>query len=363
MVRSLSGTLTTAVGSKNRRPYISCTIEDHINHLQQSVAASNTDGYNDCCIAADGSIIRVRVTRGMSAFAQSAQWQRITDPTVSSQWTTWNTFAGGSGNVFQDGGCAVAKTGGSINAYVQQGTGGNALWNWFSNDGGITWSGSPGAILSPPGAALIKGISSAGNSDVFFLYDVSGGDAIGATFFPTRWSALPTWTLSTVQAGAGLPVYSDGAKYIVAYSDGNALKLATCNSNATSWTAYPDIAPSTNTAIGRYNPRIALFDGLYQLVAVEVDSGFLTGSVYSYPRVRQSKDGIHWSNGVIYQDVSTTYGGKILKVTPPNTSRARYVLCRKPTDHPGGYCNGDIPHQADHIRAQPRGERDKDYRP
>src|SRR5260370_32079388 len=209
MVRSLSGTLTTAVGSKNRRPYISCTIEDHINHLQQSVAASNTDGYNDCCIAADGSIIRVRVTRGMSAFAQSAQWQRITDPTVGSQWTTWNTFAGGSGNVFQDGGCAVSRDAGTINAYCQQGTGGNALWNWFSNDGGQTWSGL-GTILSPPGSALIKGISSAGNADVFFQYDVSGGDNIGCSFWNgTSWSALQAWTLSPARSAQGLAVDSN----------------------------------------------------------------------------------------------------------------------------------------------------------
>ena len=31
--------------------------------------------------------------RGANAFQQTAQWQRITDPTNSSQWTTWNTFA------------------------------------------------------------------------------------------------------------------------------------------------------------------------------------------------------------------------------------------------------------------------------
>src|SRR6266852_1315116 len=170
MVRSLSGTLTTAVGAKNRRPYVSCTIEDHINHLQQSVTASNSEGYNDCCVANDGSIIRVRLTRGGNAFQQTFQWQRITDPTVGSQWTTWTTFAGSSAVTFQDGGCAVsANSSNTIRAFAQQGTGGTALWNWWSTDGGQTWSG-PSAIVTPPGAALIKGISSAGNNDVFFQY-------------------------------------------------------------------------------------------------------------------------------------------------------------------------------------------------
>jgi len=115
--RSLTAGLTNAVNAKVRRPYISCTIEDRINHLNSSVSASNSDAYNDCTIADDGAIIRVRVTRGASAFAQNAQWQRITDPTVGSQWTTWTTFGGGSANVFQDAGCAVSNNGGgAINA-------------------------------------------------------------------------------------------------------------------------------------------------------------------------------------------------------------------------------------------------------
>lgn len=175
MVRSLSGTLSAAVSSKNRRPYITATIEDHINHLGSSVAASNSDGYNDCVVADDGAIIRVRVTRGANSFQQTAQWQRITDPTNATQWTTWNTFAGSTNVMFQDGGCAVANNGGgSINAYFQRGDN-QKLVNWFSSDGGVTWSGAPGDILTPPAAALIKGISAAGNADVFFQYDVSGG--------------------------------------------------------------------------------------------------------------------------------------------------------------------------------------------
>lgn len=122
-MRSLSSTLTSALNAKTRRPAISLTAEDHINHLAQAVAASNSDGYNDLCIAGDGSVIRVRVTRGSNAFQQSLQWQRITDPTSGSQWTTWNTFSGGSGNIFQDGGCAISRDGGTINVYCQQGTG------------------------------------------------------------------------------------------------------------------------------------------------------------------------------------------------------------------------------------------------
>jgi len=330
-MRSLSGTLMAALNARTRRPAISLTAEDHIDHLAQTIAAANSDGYNDLSIASDGSIIRVRLTRGSNAFQQSFQWQRITDPTSGSQWTTWNTFSGGSGNIFQDGGCAVSRDAGTINVYCQQGTGGNALWNWFSNDGGQTWSG-PGTILSPPGSALIKGISSAGNADVFFQYDVSGGDNIGCSFWNgTSWSALQAWTLSPASSAQGLAVYWTGSLYYVVYSDGYALHLVTTNSNGTSWTALQDIAPATSSAIGRISPRIYFFDNLYQLSCVEADSGFLTGSVYSYPRVRQSQDLVHWSGGYILHDMPCTYGAALLKCTPPGASRARYVAACLPS--------------------------------
>ena len=327
MSRSLTAGLTNAVNAKVRRPYISCTIEDRINHLNSSVSASNSDAYNDCTIADDGAIIRVRVTRGASAFAQNAQWQRITDPTVGSQWTTWTTFGGGSANVFQDAGCAVSNNGGgAINAYFQRGTGGNDLWNWFSSDGGVTWSAGPGTVLVLAGSALIKGISSAGNSDVFFQYDVSGGDAIGCSFYSGGWSALATWTLPTVQSAQGLAVYWTGSLYYIAYSDGYALKECTSNSTGATWVALPDIANADSTALGRISPRIAKIDNIYNLICVEADSGFLTGSVYSYARLRQSKDLLHWSNGRIFQDVTTTFGVNFIKNTAPSQSRARYIL-------------------------------------
>ena len=330
-MRSLSSTLMVALNAKTRRPAISLTAEDHIDHLAQTIGATNSDGYNDLCVASDGSIIRVRLTRGSNAFQQSFQWQRITDPTSGSQWTTWDTFSGGSGNIFQDGGCAVSRDAGTINVYCQQGTGGNALWNWFSNDGGLTWSG-PGTILSPPGSALIKGISSAGNADVFFQYDVSGGDNIGCSFWNgTSWSALQAWTLLPASSAQGLAVYWTGSLYYIVYSDGYALHLATTNSNGTSWTALQDIAPATSSAIGRISPRIYFFDNLYQVSCVEADSGFLTGSVYSYPRVRQSQDLIHWSGGYILHDMPCTYGAALLKCTPPGAIRARYVATCMPS--------------------------------
>jgi hypothetical protein len=327
MVRTLTTTLSTAVAAVTRRPYITLTAEDHINHLAQSVSTSgNSAAVSNACVASDGSIIRVHLTRGQNAFQQSFQWQRISDPTNASQWSTWTTFGSGSGNMFQDGGCCVSNNNGTLRAFAQQGSGGNALWNWYSTNNGASWTG-PGTVLSPPSNALTKGIGSAGNNDVFFIYDVSGGEALGCSFYSGSWSSLHAWTLPTILSGSGLAVVwlSASSLYYVIYSDGYTLKECTATSNGATWSALPDIAPATSSAIGRSYPQIALFDGLYQLTCVEIDTGALTGTIYSYPRFRQSADLLHWSTGMILHDLSESYAVSILKTTPPGQSRARYV--------------------------------------
>lgn len=115
------------------------------------------------------------------------------------------------------------------------------------------------------------------------------------------------------------------------YSDGYSLKACTTNSGGTVWTAQSDVASATSTAIGRAWPQLTFFDGLYALICIESDSGLLTGTSYSYPRVRQSADLFHWSNGIILHELSAQYGALFLKCTPPGTSRARYVAAVQST--------------------------------
>ena len=330
-MRTLSTTLTNAVNAQTRRPAVAMTIEDHIIHFAQQTltTSANADGLNDVCVASDGGLIRVRITRGSNPSQQSLQWQRVTDPTNATQWQSWTTFGGASSTVYQDGGCALSNTSGLLRVFAQQGSGGNALWTWQSSDNGQTWSSAPTTVLSPPGGALLKGIASAGNNDCFLLYDVYGGEAIGASFWSgSSWSMLRTWTLSTIIFAAGLAVawQAVSSSYTLVYSDGYSLKACTTNSSASSWTALPDIAPTSNGMIGRVAPRLTFFDNLYQLTCVEIDTGSYTGSVYAYPRVRQSIDLLHWSNGFIFPDLPCNYGAAIVKWTPPATTRARYAI-------------------------------------
>ena len=327
MVRTLDSALTTAVNSSTRVPSLTLTVEDNVMHFASYMTPNTADAWNDLCIANDNSIIRVQVTRGGGGFSSNFQFQRITDPTVAGQWSSWTTFSGGSGNMFEDAGCAVSNSGGTLRACAQRGTGGNQLWSWYSTDNGQTWSG-PNVVVTLAGGALIKGMGSAGNNDIFFLYDVVGGEATGCSFYSGTWSALNTWTLPPVIGGAGVAVVWTNSQYTVIYSDGFTLASCLYNPISNMWSSSSIIAPATSTAIARYVPRISFADGLYTLTCIEADSGILTGSVYSYPRMRQSADLVHWSNGMILHDITCTYGAIAFKLPTPAMGNAgsRYYV-------------------------------------
>ena len=266
--------------------------------------------------------MRVQVTRTGFGFTSNFQVQRVTDPTQPSQWSAWTTLPGASGLIFQDGSCAISNSSGTLRAFAQRGTSGNTLWTWTSTDNGVTWSG-PVNVATPPGGALIKGIASAGNNDVFFLYDVAGGAAMGSSFYSGgTWSAFTTWSLPTITSGAGLAAVFTSSLYTLVYSDGYTLASCTFNPSGAIWSAGPVIASSSTDAIGRVSPRLSLATGLFTLACVEYDTGTLTGSVYNYPRLRQSADLQHWSEGRILHDFAATYGVVALDWSSPPAGSA-----------------------------------------
>ena len=332
MVRTLDSTLSSALNAITRSPALALTIEDHVPHYAPYQTGSS-DAWNDGCIASDNSIIRAQLTRGGSGFVSNFQVQRITDPSQATQWSSWTTLPGSTSLMFQDGGCAISNSAGTLHAFAQRGTGGNNLWVWTSTNNAISWSG-PVSVLAPPGGALLKGIASAGNNDVFFLYDVLGGDAVGCSFFSSgSWSALNTWTLAPLAYGAGLAATWSGTIYTIIYSDGYSLSSCTFNPTGSTWSSDVTIAATTSNAIGRIAPHLSFVDGLYTLTCTESDSGSLTGTLYSYPRLRQSTDLLHWSQGLIVHDITCTYGALALKLATPNsgTAGARYYLASLPT--------------------------------
>lgn len=317
MVRTLGSPLTTALNSQTRVPALSLTIEDHVLHYALYQSPAGADAWNDACLASDSSLVRVQVTRAGFGFTSDFQVQRVTDPTQATQWSSWTTLPGASGLIFQDGSCALSNSAGTLRAFAQRGSGGNTLWAWTSTNNGVTWSG-PVSVATPPGGALIKGIGSAGNNDVFFLYDVLGGEAMGCSFYSGVWSAFTTWSLPALTSGAGVAAVLVGGLYTLIYSDGYTLAACNYQPSGALWSAGPVIASSSTGTIGRVSPRLSWDNGLYTLACVEYDTGTLTGSSYNYPRLRQSADLQHWSEGRILHDFAATYGVVALAwPTPP----------------------------------------------
>jgi len=333
MVRTLDAALLAALNSLTRRPALTLTIEDHVIHYGLYQSPNVADAWNDATIASDNGIIRCSISRGGSPFQQTISVQRVTDPSQLTQWLTWAALPGGSNNIFQDGGVCVSNNSGVLKIFAQQGTGGNAIWNWYSTDNGVTWSG-PAVVATPPGGALTRGMGSAGQNDLFFLYDVIGGENMGYVTYTTSWSAISAWTLPPIGGGAGVAVAWANLQFSVIYSDGYSLSSVTLNPNTITWSsAATSIAPATSTAIGRLSPRVTFADGLYTLTCIEADSGLLTGSVYSYPRLRQSADLAHWSNGMILHDLTSSFGAVAFKLSAPNSgaSGPRYYVVSLPS--------------------------------
>ncbi|GHO49610.1 hypothetical protein [Ktedonospora formicarum] len=320
MVRTLTTTLAAALGENTRVPVVSATVEDHIIRYDTVPAANTalTQNFFSACVANDGSIIRVLAP--YAATFTSFQYQRITNPTIASQWTTWTTFAGSSGLINAHAAVYVSNNGGTLRAFVQRGSGGTMLWCWTSTDNGVTWSASPTTVGTPPSSATIKGLSSAGNNDIFLQYDVVGGAAMGAYFFAGSWGALVTWPLTPTSGGAGLAVYWDSASslYRIIYSTGYEIWTINYTPSGSVWSGNGRLVPATPGGLAHLSPFVTReSNGVYTLTYIDNDAAGITGLNYAYPRVRQSADFIHWNNGTVLQEANFNAGFGLALVNRP----------------------------------------------
>ncbi len=333
MARSLSANLTAAVGAKTRRPAITVSAEDHINHFEtQRTTAANSVQLTDACVAGDGSIVRVRVNHSASGFTSAFQYQRITDPSLAAQWTTWTSLASSAGVIFEDCSPAVSNNPGNIiRAFAAEATGNNRILKWSSNDYGVTWSG-PQTVYDPAGAGLYAySLASSGNDDVFWMA-YTNPITIGYSLFSGgSWSAAVIYTtdMSTYRP-YGLAAQKKSGTYYLAASVGYFMELLSFDGMAT-WTKLQNIVDANATGRGTLFPRISSFDGVYHLISIDVDTGLLTGVSYSYPRIRESLDLIHWSSGSILSSVTEGTALRpccnLLKTTFPGQSNAQILLC------------------------------------
>ncbi len=341
-MRTLTTSIQNALAAAARTPAISAQLYDPIEHYSAYQTLSISEGYSAACVAADGALIRAYTDTPLGSLAATLFVQRISDPGNATQWSAWTTLS--SANLVRDAGCAVSNNSGTLRVFAQSGSSPFNLLVWTSTNNGVSWSG-PVTIAAIH--SVIRGLGSAGQDDIFYAFDTTGGDSLAVSRFSSgSWSAPATWTLGVLPANVGLDAAWDGAnsRFLLAVSDGFQITGYSYTPSGGTWALVGSIAPldsSSSLGLGRVYPRLQRFDNLYNLTYLEVDTGAFTGLVYSYARLRQSPDFVHWSDGLLLSQ-TFAFGPTWLKApTPPvgSAGPAYYVLdntyaWRAPVDNP-----------------------------
>lgn len=328
-MRTLTTPIQNALAATGRAPALSAQLFDPIEHYSAYQTLGIAEGISAACVANDGSIVRAYVDRPAGAFVATLSVQRVTDPSQGSQWSAWSVLS--SANLLRDAGCTISNNSGTLRLFAQSGTSPYNLIVWTSSDNGATWSG-PVTIAAIN--AAVRGLGSAGQNDIFYAYDATGGEALAvSTYSGSAWSAPAVWALGVIPACLGIDAVWDNAnsRYLLAVSDGSQISGYSYTPGSGAWALVGSIAPldsGSSVGISRAYPRLQGFDGFFCLSYLEVDTGAFTGLSYSYARLRQSLDFTHWSDGFLLSQ-RFSYGPTWLKApTPPAGSAgpAYYIL-------------------------------------
>ncbi|HEY7348268.1 MAG TPA: hypothetical protein VH599_08085 [Ktedonobacterales bacterium] len=328
-MRTLTPSIQNALAAATRTPAISVQLYDPIQHYSAYQTLAISEGRSAACIADDGAIIRAYTDSPLGAFAATLSVQRISDPDNASEWSTWTVLS--SANLLRDAGCTLSNNGGTLRLFAQSGVSPFDLLVWESLDNGGAWSG-PTTIAA--GAIAIRGLGSSGQNDLFYAFDSEGGVALAVSLWSLgAWSAPVIWAFGVLPACVGIDAAWDDAnsRALLAVSDGREITGYRYTPSTDTWGFVGSIAPldsATSLGLARLYPRLASFDGLYSLSYLEVDNGAFTGLAYSYARLRQSPDFVHWSDGLLISQ-TFAFGPTWIKApTPPagSASPAYYIL-------------------------------------
>ncbi len=205
---TMSGTLAAAGRKGDVKPYVTAKIADHgieNPHLEwsQLYEGSEGDQYNDAVIAADGSIVRCRSAGG------ALNVQRVTDPTVASQWTTWTTLES-SGLSTQCQLALVAGAGTEVRIFWLDSADERTIKWRRSTNYGATW-GSAAVVLTETAGRTIKalagdGYTQAGSIDDRLFYTWGpGGTGPDKQLAMTKWNGS-SWDAPTYDGELRYPI-------------------------------------------------------------------------------------------------------------------------------------------------------------
>mgnify|MGYP001332726217 CR=1 FL=1 len=302
-MRTLTSTLAAAVSATGRQPVAQVRLADDKEHytlLRQDTSAKLVDGCA-ACTAADGSLVRAALFDNGAAGTADLMVQRITDPTQSSQWTSWILLVSASCEASQPISLSL-NPGNVLRLFYADGPSAGATLKVFeSTTNGASWS-SPGTVYA--GASSFFYLASAGNDDLFACRN----SAIGVwdvQFFKKSsgvWQPPATWSLGTLSSMYGIAAAWNGSAYLIAlsawYTSGISIEAYQFD-GASVWADLNFVVPldASNLGFQFRLPNVQLADGLFRLTYVEHDDGAVDGTIYERYRLTNSLDFVHWSCG------------------------------------------------------------------
>jgi hypothetical protein len=214
-MKSLTSTLLAAQKKARAKPYVRVRIFDMIGvHSRYTWAQLSSDGTDDypcaACVAGDDSIVRMKVVSG------TVYRQRITDPTVGSQWTTWTN----TGWTVHSENQVWLCCNGDANVYFYYITSsGLSVGERISTDYGATF-GTSSNVYTASGADRIESVCAAFQDTGYPIVFFSCGDPASSTgdvdLFETKksgggWSTPTSWSAASRLQIRGMTVYRDGS--------------------------------------------------------------------------------------------------------------------------------------------------------
>lgn len=179
-MRTLTQALAQAVSMANQ-PIATLTIADDKEHWvtyrTDAVWHSATITNLVACTAGDGSLVRamsIAIAGSGPEVAGDVYAQRITDPSVAAQWTTWTKVVSAGATTGNFTLALSANPSSTIRLFYVDRTNTNVVKVVESTDNGATFgAASTVATLSTSYAA--KGLASAGNDDLFIQRNLAQG--------------------------------------------------------------------------------------------------------------------------------------------------------------------------------------------
>lgn len=211
-MQSLSATLLAEQKKARAKPALQLLVSDKLGpHLRLVWTQLYTDSSDDepsaMVICADNSIVRVRSHGGV------AQYQRITSPTTTSQWTTWT---GGMGNCSTMNQMALCTVGSKV-WWVYIDSTDMLLYCRESTDYGASWGG-PTTVHTCTGYERLESVAAAHRSgtDAIVFYSVYDMNVASSCHAYRRkqssgsWGSASSWGKSGVLQMRGLTCHKTG---------------------------------------------------------------------------------------------------------------------------------------------------------